>query len=165
MPTGVLIYTKSSLAASPSPISDLCNFDEYCWCEIKLEGKDRLLIGCIYRSPNSNDENNSKLSQDLTKICSKLNSHVLICGDFNYPNINWENGKCSSHGASYFMEGIRDYFLHQHVTDPTHHRPNQEANILDLVLTNEEGMVSQLDHKAPVGKKTSLCADLHLKLL
>lgn len=149
---GVLIYTKSSLAASPSPMSDLCNFDEHCWCEIKLEGKDRLLIGCIYRSPNSNEENNSKLIQDLTKICSKSNSHVLICGDFNYPNINWENGKCSSHGASCFLEGIRDCFLHQHVTNPTHHRPNQEANILDLVLTNEEGMVSRLDHKAPIGK-------------
>ena len=34
---GVLIYAKSSLAASPSPLSDICNLDEHCWCEI-VEG-------------------------------------------------------------------------------------------------------------------------------
>ena len=98
---------------------------------------------------NNNNENISKLIQDLTKIYSKLYSHVLICGDFNYPNINWENGKCPRHGASCFLEGIRDCFLHQHVTGPTHHHPNQEANILDLVLTNDGGMISRL---VPIGK-------------
>ena len=41
---GVMIYARSSLSAPASPMSDLCNFDENCWCEIKLKGKDRLLI-------------------------------------------------------------------------------------------------------------------------
>ena len=50
------------------------------------------------------------------------------------------------------LEGIRDCYLHQHVAEPTHHCPNQQANILDLILTNEEGMVSHMVHSVPLGK-------------
>ena len=38
------------------------------------------------------------------------------------------------------------------MAEPTHHRPNQQANILDLILTNEERMVSHMVHSAPLGK-------------
>ena len=90
--------------------------------------------------------------QDFIKISEKSYSHILICGDFNYPGINWEDEQCSGQEAKLFLEGIRDCYLHQHVAEPTHHRPNQQANILDLILTNEEGMVSHMVHSAPLGK-------------
>ena len=35
---------------------------------------------------------------------------------------------------------------------PTHHRPEQVTNTLDLILTNKEGMVEGLQHSAPLGK-------------
>ena len=92
---GVVIYTKNSLSASPSPMNDICTFDEHCWCEVRLENEDRLLVGCIYRSPNSNNSNNFNMIQDFIKISQKSYSHILICGDFNYPGINWEDEQCS----------------------------------------------------------------------
>jgi len=42
--------------------------------------------------------------------------------------------------------------LHQHVTYPTRARANQCPGILDLVLTNEENMLSDLQFMAPLGK-------------
>ncbi len=150
---GVLIYVKSSLFPTPSPVTDMCSFEEHCWCEISLRGSDRLLIGCVYRSPNSVKANDETMIKDLINICQKSYSHTFICGDFNYPGINWiNNDECNSLNARLFLEGVRDCYLHQHVIEPTHYRPNQKANILDLLLTSEEGMIDHLDYNAPIGK-------------
>ena len=50
------------------------------------------------------------------------------------------------------MESVRDAFLLQHVTEPTHYRGDQTPHVLDLVFTNEDNMVSKIVHKAPLGK-------------
>ena len=153
---GVLIYTNKSLKASPSKIEQLSDFDENCWCEIGLLGEDRLLVGCVYRSPNSDSVNNAKMISNLRKVCEKGKfTHLLVCGDFNMPEIDWIDETTLSnpnHQASVFMECLRDCFLFQHVKLPTHQRSNQAANILDLILTNEEGMVDGLQYNAPLGK-------------
>ena len=114
-----------------------------------------LLIGCIYRSPNSETLNNEKLMSDIKKVCSdQAYSHILLCGDFNYPEINWKNEATPDnpqHRATVFMECIRDCFLYQHVTQPMHIRGGSIGNTLDL-MSNEEGMVGNVEHSAPLGK-------------
>ena len=50
------------------------------------------------------------------------------------------------------MEAVRDAFLFQHVADPTHYRGDQTPNTLDLIFTNEDKMVKELRHTAPLGK-------------
>ena len=154
---GVLIYSKIHLKASPSDVEELCSFEESCWCELKLKGNDRLLIGCVYRNPGSSSENNQELNKSIKEVCkAKGYTHCLVCGDFNFPDIDWENGTTPvdpEHKATVFMETIRDCFLYQHVTEPTHQRSKTErANALDLVFTTEEGMISDIEHRAPIGK-------------
>jgi hypothetical protein len=152
---GVLIYVSKKLCMNPVDMKKWALFEENVWAEIKLKGRDKLLIGCIYRSPNSDTTNNEKLMAGLKKICeSKQYTHLLICGDFNLPDIDWktETAKTSvNHVAFKFAECVKDCFLTQHVQDPTHQRGNQKANLLDLIMTNEEGMVSNLVHGAPIG--------------
>ena len=68
---------------------------------------------------------------------------------------NWEDGTSPidpMHKASLFMETVRDCFLYQKVTTPTHQRRGQQANTLDVVFTNEDGMVGEVEHTAPIGK-------------
>ncbi len=72
-----------------NPIDVDFEFDESVWVEVKLKGEDKLLLGCIYRSPNSTENNNSKDREGLKKMCELKHSHLLICGDFNIPEINW----------------------------------------------------------------------------
>jgi exonuclease III len=67
---GVIIYTKKELKAVPSKIELKCDFEENSWCEIKLKGSDRLLVGCVYRSPNSDVINNAKLMSSIRKVCT-----------------------------------------------------------------------------------------------
>ena len=83
---GVLIYTKKCLKAVAVNFSEL-DYQEYVY--FKLSKNSGLLhILCIYRSPNSTIENNNNLNSLISEF-SKLNGHLLILGDFNYPTINW----------------------------------------------------------------------------
>ena len=150
---GVCIYTHVSLSAAECRMTTDC--DESVWCEVRLMGSDKLLVGCVYRSPNSNRENDVKINTTLQKANSSGYSHVLVCGDFNHPSLNWRDSTSPTdvnHPASLFMEAVRDSFLVQHVTEPTHYRGDNTPNTLDLIFTNESGMLDCLKYMAPIGK-------------
>ena len=90
----------------------------------------------------------------LTEVCvTNRCSHVLICGDFNYPDIDWtDEAACGlSNDASTFVECLRDCFLYQHVRTPTRNVLHQTFNVLDLVLTNGEFLIQDLKCGAHVG--------------
>ncbi len=156
---GVCLYINEQLGAVPKNFEELAQ-PESIWCEIKLEKQDKLLVGCVYRSPNSSVDGN-KNTLDLLKMASSLNySHMLIMGDFNHPEITWMPIQMPSeplHPATQFVECIRDCFLHQHVNKPTHFRGDQRANTLDLLITNEENMIDSLSYEAPLGKSHHVC--------
>ena len=152
---GVAIYTKNALQATAvNPLPD-CSFKDAIWCEIRLYRGDKLLVGCVYRSPNSTSENSALLLELLKAATNGRHSHVVLMGDVNYPEIDWVR-ECSTvgvnHQATKFMEGVRDTFMHQHVEHPTHRRGNQQENTLDLKFSNEQGMVDNVEHSPPIGK-------------
>ena len=153
---GVCIYIRKEMRPSPSKITKMVKFEESVWVDINLKGKDKLLVGCIYRSPNSSKENDEQLMNDLRKVCEgDMYSHFMLSGDFNIPEINWIDGSTThneTHLTHRFLECTRDCFLTQHVTFPTHMRGQQAANILDLVFSNEDGMVCNLKAESPLGK-------------
>ena len=87
-------------------------------------------------------------------------SHILIMGDLHYGEINWKNGTSPNaliKPAKTFVETLSDLYLHQHTIDPIYYRDDQHPNTLDLVITNEEGMVDNLALNAPEEKKHHLC--------
>jgi hypothetical protein len=94
--------------------------------------------------------------EDIRKISLGTSfSHILICGDFNLPEINWSDTRTSGGPNSLpyrFIECIRDSFVTQHVKVPTHKRGDQRANVLDLVFTNEEDMIDEITPLDPWGK-------------
>ena len=77
-------------------------------------------------------------------------------GDFNFPDINWDTWSTPTDDTNsiefQFIEAVRDAYLYQHVTLPTRGRIGQVPHLLDLILTNEESMISELEHQSPLGK-------------
>ena len=151
---GVSLYVSNILTATPIV---LCN--EFCdsvWVTIPLTGSDKLRIGCIYRSPTQQcDLSNARLCNMLLKASSMKDvSHVLIMGHFNLQLINWSSWTYSNNSENYFnntfVNCLRDSFFHQHVAIPTGSIHSQNPSILDLILTNEEGMISSLSHLSPL---------------
>ena len=149
---GVCIYAKTNLGASQLKLD--VSVKESVWCDLKLKGTDKLLLGCIYRSPNASSVENSMVNEVIRKAAKKNYTHVMIGGDFNHPEIDWLNGgratKNPDHKSSVFLEAIRDSFLYQHVRHPTHYRCDQTPSTIDLLLTNEDSMLSSLHHNAPL---------------
>jgi hypothetical protein len=152
---GVALWVRTSYGAQQIKLSaEHQSARESVWCEISLKGKDSLLIGVVYRSPNSSSDNDKVLNSLLPSMAFRR-SHALIVGDFNHPELEWIDGSSprdENHPAYLFMESVRDSFLVQHVTKPTHYRSKQIPNILDLVFTSDESMLGELRHEAPLGK-------------
>ena len=75
-------------------------------------------------------------------------SQFLLMGDFNYPNIKWDSESTESKTVEdKCIENIRDNFVFQHITMPTRGRLCNKSNILDLIFTNEEGMIEDVTYE------------------
>ena len=154
---GVILYTKKKLLAKLVTLDT--DFNESIWCKIHLDKTDQMLLGCIYRSPNSTTANSEQLTTLINKLHKEKYSHLLVVGDFNYREINWIDNSTTvseNHPATKFLECIRDAYLYQHLKEPTRVRENNEPSTLDLVLTNEESMVENINFDLGLGKSYHL---------
>ncbi|KAK2167197.1 hypothetical protein LSH36_31g03008 [Paralvinella palmiformis] len=61
---------------------------ESIWVELKMQAKDTLLIGVMYRSPSCSLENHDYLRTLIWNATKIGTSHLLIMGYFNYGDIN-----------------------------------------------------------------------------
>lgn len=157
---GIAIYVKETLMENCTETIIASNFHESLWLTMKLRGKDKLLIGCVYRSPSSSLENDSSMRELLCRATRLNTSHIMITGDFNYPEINWNTmttSKHEDHASQKFLDTMRDNFLLQHVTEPTRYRHGQNSNTLDLILTNEENMINRIQYLPGLGLSDHAC--------
>ena len=117
---GVSLYISDILAATPIV---LC--DESVRVTIRLTVNDKLLIGCIHRSPSKQrDINNNRLYNMLLKASNMKDvTHVIIMRDINLTLINWSSWTCSSNSENSFdntfINCLRYSFFRQHVAIPT----------------------------------------------
>ena len=129
-------------------------FEESVWAEVRLRDRDKLLLGCIYRSPNADEENNNKLLEMLEAVQQLKLTHLLLVGDFNC-KIKWDTliAKQGEKKISVdIVESISAQGWTQHVKLDTHFREGQRSILLDLVITNEPHMVEDLEILNPLGK-------------
>ena len=126
------------------------------WITVDLKNNDHLLVGAIYISPSGNrSQSMLDLSELLESVCQSRPSHLLIVGDFNVPKIDLTNvfsAEPEGHHSHTLINCIQDCFFTQHVTQPTRFRPGQPPSILDMILTNEEGMVNNLSYLPGLGR-------------
>ena len=155
---GVSIYVKDRIKSERIHINS--EFTDNIWVKIHTKEKTSVLIGCIYRSPNSNETNNEALRhllQTATTVCS---STKIVVGDFNYKEVDWANGFVharENHPAAKIYDQINDLFLSQLVTSPTRYREGENANLLDWVLTDNTESVDNLCLKPPLGQRGDHC--------
>lgn len=64
---------------------------------------------------------------------------MCVIGDFNYRNIEWDT-LSGDQEAQDLLDVIQDSFLKQLIRTPT-----REENILDLLLTNRDDIISNIE--------------------
>ena len=162
---GICVYVKDCFRASVISFSEPLHI-EHLWIRVKLQGSDCLVAGCVYRSPSANPgPSMDELNILLHTVHSTNPSHLLICGDFNVPHIDWATQFCSapeSHIAHKLLSMVHDCLLYQHVMYPTRYREGDSPSTLDLILTNEDGMMSALEYHPGIGLSDHIVLRFHL---
>ena len=157
---GAALYVKNSLNHSAAPSIDELVFDCSAWSIIKLKGNKAMLVGVVYRSPSSTAENNEKLLSLLRAAANANCQYLSICGDFNLPLVDWSVNHSPESENAYSSEFVRcaveELALFQHVNSNTRFRGAQ-SSCLDLIFTNEEGMVNEVRELPPIGKSDHIC--------
>ena len=161
---GAALYVKNSLNHSAAPAMDEIEVDCATWCIIRLNGNKTLLVGVVYRSPSSTPENNQKTLSMIRAAAASNCQYLNVCGDFNLPRIDWNVSRSlESENAlsSGFVEMVEDLQLFQHERNSTRFRGEQNS-CLDLILTNEENMIAEVQELPPIGKSDHICQQWNL---
>ena len=79
-------------------------------------------------------------------------------GDFNFKDIDWEDCVAKTNNMEdinfQFVECIRDRCFYHPMNEPTRQRGTEFPSTLDILFSNEEGMISDILINAPPGKVT-----------
>ena len=122
-----------------------------------MRNNDKMLVGVVYRSPNSSYEYSLVIINLISSLSEYVGySHCLLMGDFNFPYINWTTLTAFEGDQSLsarFLSACEDGFLTQHVIKPTRHRHGQDSSLLDLIFTSDPEMIedSIINHLSPLG--------------
>ena len=153
-----MLYHSKSLKACEIDIN-VEGLKDHIWIEIK-SGNVKTLCGCVYRSPTKSDDTSTRSTSKVMELIHKAYQHnpnLIICGDFNYKEIDWSTDFAPFKYQHDFIETLRDCFLHQIVTEPTRYRENQEPSLLYLIISSEEGTDQNLEYHPPLGESDHLC--------
>ena len=157
---GSCIYVRNEISYTeikpPSPMEDSC------WIVIKTENNKDRLYAVVYRSPNSTTENNNKLLENL-KWAKENFGEIVLVGDFNLPNIDWELESAVNNYDCAFVELLEDLGLQQLVNVPTRYREGQIPSLLDLLITSDENIVPNISYASPFGKSDHITVEFDIR--
>jgi hypothetical protein len=74
---GIVLFMKNYINVSKISILNE-NFNESVWCEIIASQNEKLLVGLIYRSPSSSQQNNDMLLSTINRAIELGYSNYLL---------------------------------------------------------------------------------------
>ena len=153
---GVIIYVSLSLGTYTT-VNQWIYEPEGVHLSFKLEGNDKLELCCVYRSPSKKTQSGNTIFTLINHLAESAPSHLLIAGDINSPNVDWSDWTSSDKDGETLIDTLRNNFLHQHIDKPTRYRIGTQPTCIDLVMTNEEGMVNNIAYLSGIGLSDHVC--------
>ena len=139
---GSLLGSNEPAIAAIIKLESEADYGEAVRCKI-ISGNSKLTIGLVYRSPNINEEDNTKI-QNAIKEVSK--GECVIMGDFNHEHIQWKSLESTGGEDQQFLFLIQESFLIQHVLEPT-----RKENVLVIVLSSQKELVDNVKNTWTIG--------------
>lgn len=134
---GVFILVHNSLVSSVQTEWDTnC---EILWCKIHLQQRRDLIVGCFYM-PHRNQPDLNALETSLQKITASRQRQIILAGDFNCPDVNWNSGAVPPGAPERTVqESLVEITTAAYLTQ-IHEEPTREDNILDLIFTSNPSL-------------------------
>ena len=119
---------------------------EAIFAKVNIRGRKSspLIVGSVYRPPSDDLRYADLLCKTIEQLYNRNKKSIMwIYGDFNLPDIDWDNYKVSTNQYSAsvnqrFIEMIDLCGLLQMVSEPT-----RQSSILDIFLTNRPTLTSK----------------------
>ena len=150
---GALIYVRTGLQVESHEQLMNVGMNDAIWVRVKIpESRREVTIGTVYRKGTRGRKQDDNLAKCLDKIGPT--SEVVICGDFNLPKIDWENGivnDTQDSATQRIYNKLEDRGLFQLVRRATRQRGNDEPSLLDWIIVSREENVEGVEHLAPLG--------------
>ena len=155
---GCALYVDSTLPSSLILDEPFAALPDSIFCQVCPCSGTKLLIGVIYRPPNSTPEAHEALLLALAQTAKMRFTHILLVGDFNFPNFssNADIPESSHSPLSTFTKLMQDLNYTQHVSEHTRVGPDGSLSTLDLIFTNEALMVGSIEFLPPLGSSDHL---------
>jgi len=118
---------------------------ENLWVRIKGQPQMGDIIVGVYYRPHDQEEEVDEAFYKQLQAASQSQPLVLM-GEFNHPDNCWEDHTARHMQSRRFLQSINDNFLMQVVEEPT-----RRGALLDLVLTNKEGLVGDVKVGGRIG--------------
>lgn len=144
---GVFTLVHKSITSTEQP--ELVTSCEIEWVKIRLQNTKDLFIGTFYM-PERRNQDLQELQKSLNQLTgnNKTARNIILAGDFNCPDVNWDNNVVSL--------GAQDRAVQQTLVDITagemlsqvQARPTRGQNVLDLVFTSNPTLLKS-SHTIP----------------
>ena len=136
---GVFLAIKDCYTSSALP--DTNKDCEIIWAQIALQGEKHMYLGSFYRPPDTKEDTLTHLRSSLDALPKNAHQRLInLAGDFNAPDINWENNAVGESNKTKLYQEIinigNDNGLTQIQKEPT-----RESNVLELFYTNNATLV------------------------
>ena len=157
---GLLIYVRNGIPAAELQLEGGDQVTECCGVTLPWGrgGGEVIKLLLVYRPPevpgSPADRGNTAR---LCTLLRSLTGRVVVCGDFNLPNIDWERGWSPCGGERMVLDVMEDMFWEQMVRGPTH----RLGNTLDLCITSPE-LVAGVEVISPLGNSDHSGLELNI---
>ena len=149
---GVLLYSLDSIPTTSTESFD----DGVCQVLFSTFSSAKFCVAVVYRPPDASFESFCKVTSFLNRCIDQLKDpeyDIFVAGDFNFPQINWQTMSVSTSGGSpesnksaeELLNFMSANLMNQHVDVPT-----RGINILDLLLSNNDRLISHVTTKSTV---------------
>ena len=131
---GAGIYVSENLKCIPRPDLKLSIENvESCWVEIDStkKSKNQMVIGCVYRHPNSNIENFTEQLDDMLRYLNQCKYDVFILGDINIDFFKYANHQPTEK----YLDMLYSNSLMPIITKPTRITEHTRT-LIDHIYTN-----------------------------
>lgn len=142
---GVALYVKDAYTCEEMHDLNSGSEIESIWVKIKGErNKKDVVVGVYYRPPSQTEDLDDAFLEQMTKLSERRD--LVVMGDFNYPDICWTSNSARNARSNKFLTCLADNFIAQKVREPT-----RGSAILDLILTNNDDLISGVDVVGSLG--------------
>ena len=159
---GVFILVHKSLVSSEQ--QEFMTKCELLWVKVKVQDEKDIFVGSFYM-PHRNSVDVAELNESLqilnTKNASK--KQILLAGDFNCPDIDWEtNGTTKQCADRPIQQSMIDITSEAHLYQ-IHNETTREDHLLDLVFASNPSLVKSSVSIPGISDHDAIITDIMMK--